>query len=320
MKIVIYIVLACLWIMPGKASDKAIKQYDSYKGLIMAGYQGWFNAPDDGAGRGWYHYRGKDGFKPGSCSVDFWPDVSEYAKTYKTEFAFADGTPAYVFSSNDESTVDVHFRWMKEYGLDGVFMQRFVGEVKNPSGKLHFNKVLSSAMKAARKYERAICVMYDFSGMHPGDEEVVLKDIDELSAMYDMAARKQNPTYLHHNGKPLVVLWGVGFNDNRAYGLKEVEIVMDGLKSRGFSIMLGVPTFWRTLEKDTEPDSGLHRLIRKSDIVMPWLVGRYDEAGYPPFKEGIIQDMAWCKKNGVDYVPLAFPGFSWRNLKGENRN
>ena len=205
MKIVIYIVLACLWIMPGKASDKAIKQYDSYKGLIMAGYQGWFNAPDDGAGRGWYHYRGKDGFKPGSCSVDFWPDVSEYAKTYKTEFALADGTPAYVFSSNDESTVDVHFRWMKEYGLDGVFMQRFVGEVKNPSGKLHFNKVLSSAMKAARKYERAICVMYDFSGMHPGDEEVVLKDIDELSAMYDMAARKQNPTYLHHNGKPLVV-------------------------------------------------------------------------------------------------------------------
>lgn len=318
MKIVIYIVLACLWIMPGKASDKAIKQYDSYKGLIMAGYQGWFNAPDDGAGRGWYHYRGKDGFKPGSCSVDFWPDVSEYAKTYKTEFALADGTPAYVFSSNDESTVDVHFRWMKEYGLDGVFMQRFVGEVKNPSGKLHFNKVLSSAMKAARKYERAICVMYDFSGMHPGDEEVVLKDIDELSAMYDMAARKQNPTYLHHNGKPLVVLWGVGFNDNRAYGLKEVEIVMDGLKSRGFSIMLGVPTFWRTLEKDTEPDSGLHRLIKKSDIVMPWLVGRYDEAGYPPFKEGIIQDMAWCKKNGVDYVPLAFPGFSWRNLKGEN--
>ena len=81
MKIVIYIVLACLWIMPGKASDKAIKQYDSYKGLIMAGYQGWFNAPDDGAGRGWYHYRGKDGFKPGSCSVDFWPDVSEYNKT-----------------------------------------------------------------------------------------------------------------------------------------------------------------------------------------------------------------------------------------------
>ncbi|WP_343321684.1 hypothetical protein [Sphingobacterium multivorum] len=25
----------------------------------MAGYQGWFNSPTDGADRGWYHYRGK---------------------------------------------------------------------------------------------------------------------------------------------------------------------------------------------------------------------------------------------------------------------
>ena len=82
-----------------------------------------------------------------------WPDVSEYEKVYSTPFRFADGGVASVFSSYDESTVDTHFRWMKEYGLDGVFMQRFVGEVKNPSGKNHFNKVLASATKAADKYD-----------------------------------------------------------------------------------------------------------------------------------------------------------------------
>ena len=74
------------------------------------------------------------------------------------------------FSSHDESTVDVHFRWMKEYGLDGVFMQRFITEIRNESGLKHFNKVLNSAMKSANKYERAICVMYDPSGMQPGEE------------------------------------------------------------------------------------------------------------------------------------------------------
>lgn len=314
MKCIVSLLIACLGIIPVKA---VVKQYDSYKGLVMAGYQGWFNAPDDGADRGWYHYKGRDGFKPGSCSVDFWPDVSEYPKTYQTAFTFADGKPAYTFSSHDASTVDTHFRWMKEYGLDGVFMQRFVSEIKSASGKHHFNKVLSSAMKAARKHERAICVMYDLSGMRPGDEAVVLSDIDELSGQYDMTARKDNPTYLHHNGKPLIVLWGVGFNDKRAYGLKEVEAMMRGLQERGFSIMLGVPTHWRTLDKDTESNPELHRLIKESDIIMPWLVGRYDEAGYPPFKEGIAKDIAWCKENGVDYVPLAFPGFSWRNLKGK---
>lgn len=315
MKVILSLLVLCLGVMP---CSGVAKKYDSYKGLVMCGYQGWFNAPEDGAGRGWYHYTGKDGFKPGSCSIDFWPDVSEYKKTYKTAFSFEDGTPAYTFSSYDESTVDTHFRWMREYGIDGVFMQRFVGEIKNPSGKNHFNKVLSSAMTAAKKYDRAICVMYDMSGMRSGDENVVIKDIDELSATYDMSQRKENSTYLHHNGKPLVVLWGVGFNDNRAYGLKEVEIIMNAFKQRGFSVMLGVPTFWRTLDKDTQSDPDLHRIIKESDIIMPWLVGRYNESNYLPFKEGIVKDIEWCKKNGVDYAPLAFPGFSWRNMKKDS--
>lgn len=73
------------------------------------------------------------------------------------------------------------FKWMKEYGLDGVFMQRFVGEIRNESGLSHFNKVLNSAMKAANKYERAICVMYDLSGMRPGDEQMLLKDIGDIA-------------------------------------------------------------------------------------------------------------------------------------------
>ena len=100
----------CLLFSVGITAKGGGRQYNSYKGLVMAGYQGWFNTPDDGSGHGWHHYNGPKGFRPGSCSIDFWPGVSEYKKLYKTEFTFEDGKPASVFSSYDESTVELHFR------------------------------------------------------------------------------------------------------------------------------------------------------------------------------------------------------------------
>ncbi len=296
-------------------SEIFARKYNSYKGLVMAGYQGWFNTPVDGANRGWYHY----GFKSGSCSVDFWPDVSDYPVLYKTPLSFRDGNPAYTFSSGDSSAVDVHFRWMKEYGIDGVFMQRFVPEIKNPKGKKHFNKVLKHAMFSSRKYHRAISVMYDLSGMAPGDEDILLDDIDQLDKEYGLKSGKgTSACYLYHNGKPLVAVWGIGFNDNRKYGLNEAVKIIDGLKKRGYSIMIGVPTYWRELRSDTESNPELHELIKKCDIVLPWFVGRYDEKAYENFKSIIKKDIEWCKKNKVDYVPLCYPGFSWKNMKGEN--
>ncbi|RAK35015.1 UNVERIFIED_ORG: hypothetical protein DFS12_105346 [Chitinophaga ginsengisegetis] len=312
-----HVILTCMLLVCMLAKAQ---RYPTYKGLVMAGYQGWFNTPGDSAGRGWHHYEKRGVFKPGSCEIDFWPDVSEYKKTYTTPFNFEDGKPASVFSPHDASTVAVHFKWMKDYGIDGVFMQRFVAEIRNPSGKKHFNTVLDNAMTAARKYDRAIAVMYDLSGMRPGEEQLVLKDLDELTEKYDLLHGSKSPTYLHHNGKPFIVIWGVGFNDRRAYGLKEAETLLDAMKTKGFSVMLGVPTYWRELRQDAVNDEELHRLIKKSDVIMPWFVGRYNGKSYDGFKQLIAADIAWCKSNGVDYVPLAFPGFSWKNMNGPEAN
>jgi hypothetical protein len=306
------IALAYLVIFPAFISAK--KQYNSYKGLVMAGYQGWFNTPDDGAGRGWRHY-GRD-FKPGLCTIDMWPDVSEYSKTYETKFSFADGNMAKVFSSNDESTVLTHFSWMNKYGIDGVFMQRFVSEVKNKSGYNHFTKIFSSAVKGANKYDRAICVMYDLSGMKKGDADFILSDMDSINTKFDFFKRKKCPGYLFNSGKPLVCVWGIGFNDKRVYGLDDANELIDGLKKKGYSVMIGVPTRWRELKGDAVPDSTLHTIIKKCDILMPWFVGRYDENSYAGFSTILPKDIAWCKANKVDYAPLVYPGFSWKNLKG----
>jgi hypothetical protein len=204
---------------------------------------------------------------------------------------------------------------MREYGVDGVFVQRFVGEIKRPKSYNQLNKVWHSAINAANANNRAISVMYDLSGMVPGDEQLVLMDIDAIASKYDIKERINNPSYLHHNGKPLVAVWGIGFNDNRKYGFKEAEIIIDALIERGFSILIGVPTNWRRLESDTMNDPELHRLIKKCDVVMPWFVGRYNEQTFPKYEKLVKEDLKWCKANKVDYAPLAFPGFSWVNMR-----
>src|SRR5262245_8579485 len=101
--------------------------YPSYKGLVMAGYQGWFRAAGDGSGASHFAYGDEK-----RSGIDMWPDVTEYEKTYPTPWKLKNGEPARFFSSTDKSTIDLHFKWMQQYGVDGVFMQRFFGNARQP--------------------------------------------------------------------------------------------------------------------------------------------------------------------------------------------
>jgi glycoprotein endo-alpha-1,2-mannosidase len=304
-----------------KYSDSSA--FPTYKGLVLAGYQGWFNAPGDGANRGWNHYATKGRFEPGYCKVDLWPEINEYQKKYETPFKLADGSPAYLFSSYDSQTVELHFKWMKEYGVDGVFVQRAVTNLKNPVSLHHNDQVLNNALKASRQYHRAIAVMYDFSGMNDENNDylVIINDWKHLVDSFHIAGRGNQQTYLYHREKPLVALWGVGFPD-RSNSLTATEKIIDFLKNDpvygGCSILLGVPTYWRDFGPDTEKDPYLHDIIRKVDIIRPWFVGRFNEDTYPKFKDRIRDDITWCKENKLDYVPVVFPGFSWHNMNPES--
>lgn len=289
-------------------------RFKSIRNLVMAGYQGWFNTPEDGAGLGWKHFEKEKEFKPGRCTIDLWPDVSEYEKTYETAFKLPDETPAKVFSSYDASTTDLHFKWMKQYGIDGVFMQRFVVSIRNQKGKDNYNKILNNAVLSAEKYDRAICLMYDLSGMEAGEEDILIRDWKELCEKYKLVSRNNNH-YVYHHGKPLVAVWGIGFNDRRKYGYEQIKKIIDFLKSEGCSILVGVPTHWRTLTIDAVFDTRLLELVKQADIVHPWLVGRFDNHTYEPYRKSIEEDIKWCKANGKDYMPVLFPGFSWHNMK-----
>ena len=289
-------------------------RFKSIRNLVMAGYQGWFNTPEDGAGLGWKHFEKEKEFKPGKCTIDLWPDVSEYEKTYETAFKLPDETLAKVFSSYDASTTDLHFKWMKQYGIDGVFMQRFVVSIRNQKGKDNYNKILNNAVLSAEKYDRAICLMYDLSGMEAGEEDILIRDWKELCEKYKLVSRNNNH-YVYHHGKPLVAVWGIGFNDRRKYGYEQVKKIIDFLKSEGCSILVGVPTHWRTLTIDAVSDTRLLELVKQADIVHPWLVGRFNNNTYEPYRKSIEEDIKWCKANGKDYIPVLFPGFSWHNMK-----
>lgn len=289
--------------------------HPSYKGLVMAGYQGWFHNP----GGGPMYPDGKN------IAIDMWPDVREYEKTYPTGWKHADGSTARFFCSDDAQTVRTHFRWMKEYGLDGVFMQRFFGSARpRKGGRASTVTVLRHAMKYAAEYGRAVAVMYDLSGLEPGKDDCTML-IDDWRFLVDSIKvtnySSDNP-YLYHNGKPLVVIWGVGFPD-RPYDIRDIalERFMDFLKNDpvygGCSVMLGVPTYWRDLNNDCVRDPYLHDLIRSADIVLPWMVQRFTPLLHfdmNRYRDLILGDMKWCRENGVDYVPLVYPGFSWHNL------
>jgi hypothetical protein len=327
MKIYFTLLLLALVVAMPDASFAASKhspasQFMSYEGRVMCGYQGWFRAKGDGSGRGWVHYSRDQNFA--QPTIDLWPEVSEYPQTYATPYRLADGSPARVFSSYDQSTVEVHFRWMREYGIDGAFMQRFFHVTRDAESRREGRVILRHALEASQKHGRAIAVMYDLSGLKATGEDCssVIQDWKELVDELKITAQGTNQTYLYHRGKPLVTIWGVGFPD-RDYNIRNIglERLIDFLKHDpdygGCSVMLGVPTYFRNLSADTVSDPYLHELMAKADVIMPWMVGRFSSALYGDmnrYEAQVAADLAWCSARKLDYAPCVYPGFSWFNL------
>lgn len=288
------------------------------QGKVMAGYQGWFNAEGDGAGLGWTHWARdrRQPFGPGNVTVDLWPDMSEMGpgERYATGFTHADGRVAEVFSSYNRDTVLRHFEWMRDYGIDGAFVQRFASELHVPELAHHRNAVLAHGREAANRTGRAYAVMYDLSGLPAGGVDKVRADWTLLRERMRIG---DDPAYLHHRGKPLVAVWGIGFGGRRPYTIEECLALIEFLKDDGCSVMVGVPTGWRELGRDAAADPALHDLLRRVDVISPWTVGRYrhpDEARRHAERYW-KPDIAWSREASIDYLPVVFPGFSWHNLK-----
>lgn len=291
-------------------------------GKVICGYQGWFNAPGDGAGRGWVHWARGDAMAPGTATVEMLPDVSELAadERFVTGFRHADGRPVEVYSAFVPKTVTRHFQWMRDYGIDGVFLQRFVADLADPKALAHNDAVLENVRKGAAANGRVYGLMYDLSGLKDGDADRVIAD---FKALVDRAKFTRDPRYIHHDGKPVVAVWGIGFGNERrpklfADGLKLIHFLKSDPTYGGNAVLVGVPNNWRTLKPPApETREAFEKVLRAADIIQPWAVG--SARGLDDVKRNAdrlwADDLAWCRANGQAYMPVVFPGFSWANLK-----
>jgi hypothetical protein len=299
------------WLAPYSGPTRSDIDATTLHHKVLCGYQGWFRCPGDLADQGWRHWsRRGTRIDPASLTFEMWPDLAEFPADERYPapgFTNPDGTPAELFSSADGGTVERHFRWMEQYGIDGVFVQRFLVNVGDPS----YDRILGHVRDSANRTGRAFAVCYDLSGTP--EAKLVDRLVSDWKRLVDEMRITQDRRYLHHDGKPVLFVWG--FYPDR-FGAATAHRLIDALKGdekAPVALVGGCPWPWRK-EKDAE----WARAYRRLDVISPWNVGNATRVdGRKQAATGSwAGDFDEAKKAGMGYLPVIYPGFAWANLKG----
>jgi hypothetical protein len=292
------------------------------KGKILCGYQGWFRSPGDASGMEWVHWsRDSRRITPASLTFEMWPDMTGFTPSERFAvpgFSFADGRPAELFSSDHPATVLRHFEWMRDYGIDGAWLQHFVVDLPGGPSRDRFasrNRVLDHVRKAAQQTGRAWAITFDVSGT-PRDR---IFDVltHEWKRLVDSGVTG-DPRYIHQGGKPVVQVWG--YYHDQGNGRISAELanrLTDFFHEPGIYgayLVGGGDWNWRK-----HPDPAFKEAIGRLDGFAPWNVGNYgkDAQGKHHASMGYWRaDKEECDRNGKLWLPVVYPGFSWTNLKG----
>ena len=273
-------------------------------GKITVGYQGWFACQGDGAPiNGWWHWSQNWAQPPSPTNnaIKAWPDMREYARSYPTGYPnLGGGGAATLFSSYDQSTVSTHFAWMAQNGCDTAALQRFnPNSSEGPTRDAMATKVRTAAEASARKFY----VMYDVSGWTNMQAEIKTDWTNTMSALTASTA------YAKQNGKPVVCIWGFGFNDgNHPWSAAVCLDVVTWFKSQGCYVIGGVPREWRTGVGGSR--AGYLGSYHAFNMLSPWMVGAIGNAADSDnaYTQFTVPDQADCNANGIDYQPCVLPG------------
>ena len=291
---------ASSWSSPALAASPA----GDVVGKISVGYQGWFACIGDGAPiDAWWHWSQNESQPPSPSNnvIKAWPDMTEYTKSYQTAYAnLNSGAPATLFSSYDQSTVNTQFLWMQQNGCDTAALQRFnPNTAEGPTRDAMAARVNS----AAQAYGRKFYIMYDVTGWTNMQTEIMTDWTSKMSAYTSSSA------YARQNGKPVVCIWGFGFNDaNHPFTAAACLTVVNWFKSQGCYVIGGVPREWRTGTGGSR--AGYLGVYHAFNMLSPWMVGAIGTAADSDnaYTTYTVPDEADCTANGVDYQPCVLPG------------
>ena len=278
---------------------------------VLCGYQGWFRCPGDG-GNQWIHWsRSTSTIASNTLTVDMWPDMTEYttAEQYIAPgFTYPGDAQAYLFSAQNQQTVNRHFNWMLQYGIDGVYVQRFITDI---TGRPWMTNVLNYARAAANQTGRTFALEYDMSG---ADTNTLFSRMtNDWTWLVNTVGLTQDPRYLHHNGKPVLAIFGFypsRFTNNPALP-QQIITWFESNPVQSVTLIGSGEWWWRT-----DTSAGWSNIFRSFNAYIPWNTGNYSTVGTDEYATTSYweADLAEATRVGMLYLPQIYPGFSWDNL------
>jgi len=288
---------------------------NSMLNVVMAGYQGWFRCPNDGANLGWIHWSYDGGV---TFDVEMWPDMNEYVKKYQAgSYTLPDASKAYVYSPMDYQTVFTHFKWMQQYGIDGVWFQRFLVDLPGGPNQNRYAanlQVLNNVQAACYMTDRIWAVSYDTACMPTNSI------YSSLTADWESLVAKgilNDPHYLHHNGKPVVSIWGFYTSSGNMTPVVGNQII-DYFKGKDVYLFGGGNWDWVSV---TDPQWSA--MFRRFDAFGGWNIGNFSIDGEGK-KWATTSYWATAKSTAESvnmlFVPVLYAGYSWSKSTPSNFN
>lgn len=279
------------------------------KNKVLAGYQGWA-----GARSTWDHWS-KDGKTPSAqasnAHFEMVPQAGEYPSNslHDTGFKYSgNGSVVRLYENAADGVVDLHFRWMADYGLDGVLIQRFIVECTTPGPALtQRNTILRQVDAAASAHGRAYAMMWDMSGASAQWDADIKTDWNKYVRNYT-----SNPQYLKEGGRPVVCIFGIGLVGHEKATPNSALALIRWLQAQGLYVIGSGPYWWRTGGHDAL--GGFEEVHAAFDAIMPWAVGRYNTASdFHAKLPLVVGDAKLTSGRGQGYAPIAYPGYSYRD-------